>query len=426
MTARRFMVVDWSVLMYLNWHKMRSPNFESRTGLELAEFARNISAHALYLVERVKPDVLVLAVDAPKNWRSDVYARYYLHNVDFREYREKAGIWVVQFDRKTYLVTYRQDMGKWEFKKLPKADVLALELEDPTQWRTWSSCPVEPAEDLEEGEEPVRWVQESKDWPALEPLVPKYKGNRSSSRWDYETPKAEFKVLGANLAMNLAGTLGGTAVQVEQAEGDDVVATFVGMAPEAAEVVLVSIDSDLHQLLIDRPDLRIFDPKAHRWVEKSADLALFEVTHKVLTGDTSDNIAGVSLVGAAATLGDKGAEKVISDNGGPAGVWDYLRGTKDAAGNWIRKPAADQAPLDRNVELVLLDRIPADLVHQIQDALVPAMAAAAPAVFTFEDAGLTAADVFSARTMGRADKELDEGLRDGDPITHETLGKATP
>ena len=137
MTARRFMVVDWSVLMYLNWHKMRSPNFESRTGLELAEFARNISAHALYLVERVKPDVLVLAVDAPKNWRSDVYARYYLHNVDFREYREKAGIWVVQFDRKTYLVTYRQDMGKWEFKKLPKADVLALELEDPTQWRTW-------------------------------------------------------------------------------------------------------------------------------------------------------------------------------------------------------------------------------------------------------------------------------------------------
>lgn len=420
---KRHMVVDWSVLMYLNWHKMKSPNFESRTGLELAEFARNISAHALYLVERVKPDVLVLAVDAPKNWRSDVYARFYLHNVEFFQYRDEGGIWAVQFDRKTYLVKFRQDMGKWEFKKLPKADVLALELEDLTQWKPWSSCPVEA---VEGEEDPVQWVQTSPDWPHLEPIVPKYKGNRASSRWDYETPKSEFKVLGANLAHNMAGALGGHAVQVELAEGDDVVATFVNMVPEGDEVVLVSIDSDLHQLLVDRPDLRIFDPKLHRWIGKSAELALFEVTHKILTGDTSDNISGISLVGAAATLGDKGAEKVISDNGGPVAVWDYLRGVKDGAGNWIRKPAADQGPLDRNVELVLLDMIPAELVHQIQDALRAVIGAPPVEKYTFADAGLSPADVISARTMGRLDKELDDGLRDGDPITHDTIGKATP
>lgn len=425
MTARRFMVVDWSVLMYMNWHKMKSPNFESRTGLELAEFARNIASHALYLVERVKPDVLVLAVDSAKNWRSDVYARFYLHNVEFKEYREKPGIWAVQFDRKTYLVTFRQDMGKWEFKKLPKADVLALELEDPTQWRTWSSCPVEPVEEDPEGEA-VRWVQESEDWPHLEPIVPKYKGNRSSSRWDYETPKSEFKVLGANLAHSMAGALGGHAVQVDLAEGDDIVATFVGMVPPEDEVVLVSIDSDLHQLLVDRPDLRIFDPKLHKWIEKTPELALFEVTHKVLTGDTSDNIAGIALAGAAATLGDKGAEKVISDNGGPVAVWDYLRGVKDGAGKWIRKPAADLASLDRNVELVLLDMIPAALVHQIQDAIRSVWTTAPVAEYGFQDAGMTAADVISTRAMGRSDKELDDGIRDGDPINHDTIGKAAP
>lgn len=418
------MVIDWSVLMYLNWHKMRSPNFEARTGLELAEFARNITGHALYLVERVRPDVLVLAVDSPKNWRSDVYARYYLDNVEFKEFRAAGGIWVVAFDRKTYLVKYRQDMGKWESKKLARADVAELKLEDAGQWRTWSSSPVEPVEETEV--EPLRWVQEAEDWPHLEPLVPRYKGNRTTSAWNYETPKSEFKALGGNLAHNLAGALGGHAVEVHLAEGDDVCATFVSMAEPDDELVLVTIDSDLHQLLVDRPDLRIFDPKAHKWVDKTAELALFELTHKILKGDTSDNIAGISLRGAAATLGDKGAEKVISENGGPVGVWDYLLGVQDEAGKYIRPPMADLAPLDRNLELVALSRIPAEVVHRVQDALRAAISSPVQVVYDLKDTGLTAADIMSARTMGRLDKELDDGLRDGDPITHDTLGKATP
>ena len=66
--GRTRMVIDWSVLMYMNWHKMRSLNFQARTALESAEFARNIVTHALYLVERVQRDQLVLAVDYPQNW----------------------------------------------------------------------------------------------------------------------------------------------------------------------------------------------------------------------------------------------------------------------------------------------------------------------------------------------------------------------
>lgn len=406
----RKMVVDWSVLMHMNWHKMRSPNFQARTGLEVAEFARNIVGHALYLVERVKPDVLILATDPAKNWRSDVYARYYRDNVEFFQYLLGAKTWVVQFDRKTFLVKYRADMGKWEYKKLAKADTAALLLDDPLQWKPWRSSKVESVPDVE----PVPYVQDSEDWEALEHIIPKYKGNRATSRWEYETPKSEFKSLGANLAFNVAGVLGGHAVRVDMAEGDDICATFVGMAGETDEVYLVTIDTDLHQLLISRPDLRIFDPMKSAWVSKSQERAKFELTHKILKGDTADNICGISLRGASTTLGDKTAEKVISEHGGPDGVWSYLTG-ETYQGKPPVPPAADAAPLDRNLELVALNRIPLDLLHAVQDALHVAMGSPIPPSYPLEDFGLTQADLLSIRTSARLDRELDEGLREGAP-----------
>lgn len=423
--ARR-MVVDWSVLMHLNWHKMRSPNFEARTGLEVAEFARNIVSHVLYLVERVGPDELVLAMDAPTNWRSGVYSRYYDRHVEYHQFRARSGLWVLQFDRKTYLVKYRDDMGKWETTKLNKADTAACALGDPLQWRRWSPCPVDPVEDSTD-EEPVLWVREAADWPHLEPIVPTYKGNRKTSRWDYETTKAEFKALGANLGQNVAATLGGHAIRVEMAEGDDVCAVYVKTAPADDKVVLVTIDTDLHQLLIDRPDLRIFDPKAHRWVDKSPERATFELVHKVLTGDSSDNIAGVALRAAAQTLGDKTAEKLIADNGGPELVWDYLLDQVDDDGKVLRHGAAEAASLDRNLELVSLSYLPAEIEHAILDAF-DAMRAGQPVAprpeptYLLDAFGLTAADVMVARATGRQDQEIDDGLREGDPVSHDGLG----
>lgn len=423
----RRMVVDWSVLMHLNWHKMRSPNFEARTGLEVAEFARNIAGHALYLVERMQPDELVLALDAPTNWRSGVYARYYEHHVGYFQFREKPGLWVVQFDRKTYLVKYRSDMDKWEFQKLNKADTEACDLADPLQWRRWSPCPVELPEEPDEPGEIVRWVQDSPDWQHLEPLVPKYKGNRSTSKWDYETTRAEFKALGANLGANLSSTLGGHAVRVELAEGDDVCAVYVQTCPPEDEVVLVSVDTDLHQLLINRPGLRIFDPKAHKWVEKSPERAAFELVHKILKGDTSDNIAGVALRAAAQTLGEKTAEKLIADNGGPELVWGYLQDQTDEEGKVVRAGAAEAASLDRNMELVSLSFLPAEIEHRILDAFQAmrggqAIAHRMEGRFSFEEFDLTAADVMLARATGRQDAEIDAGLREGDPVSHEGLG----
>ena len=408
------LVVDWSVLMHMNWHKMRSPNFQARTGLEVAEFARLIVGHALYLVERIQPDELILAVDASPNWRSAVYSRFYDHAVEFYHYtKEGERIWVVQFDRKTFLVRYRADMDRWVYEKQTKAGVKDLGLDNAEDWDVWSMA-------VEENRVAIRTLE---DWPALEHIIPRYKGNRATSRWEYETPKDEFKALGANLAFNLAPVLGGVAVQVALAEGDDICAGFVALHQEGDETVLVSIDSDLHQLLATWPDLRIFDPRLHSWIDKSPEAAAYGLTHKILTGDTSDNIAGVALKSAGSTLGDKSAAAVIADHGGPEEVWEWL---------WEN---ADRASLERNLELVALTEIPAGLRQEIEDALLGARGEIQAKAsgswkelpeYTFEDFGLSHADLITTKSTARLDRELDEGLREGDPMSHDTLGKGTP
>lgn len=406
--GRTRMVIDWSVLMYMNWHKMRSPNFQARTALESAEFARNIVTHALYLVERVKPDQLVLAVDYPQNWRTGVYSRYYETNVEFFQYLGAGRAWVVQFDRKTYLVKYEPGMDKWVYTKLAAKEAEGYKLKDPTEWKKWERAElVEDRGNVERMETPTHG--EHPDWPALDHIIPRYKGNRATSKWGYETTKAEFRSIGANLAFNLAPALGGVAVQVPQAEGDDVCATWIHMS-EGWDTVLVTIDTDLHQLLITCPDLAIFDPKNHAWVEKSAELAAFELTRKLLCGDTSDNICGISLRGKSQTLGPKTSEKLIEDNGGTDGIWDYLA------------READQAPLDRNMELIALNYIPAEIRQAIEDKIQERLDSPETARYSLQDFGLTAKDLLTTKTAARLDKELDDGLREGDPVNHEALG----
>lgn len=412
--GRTALVIDWSVLMYMNWHKLRSPNFQARTGLEAAEFARNIVSHALYLVERVKPDLLVLAVDAPINWRSDVYSRYYERNVDFYQYLGSGRAWVVQFDRKTYLIKYEPGMDKWVYTKLAAKEAEGYKLQDPDEWKKWNrqdlvGCPADAELEDYLGVDSGESAREPHpDWEALEHIIPKYKGNRTTSKWEYETPKSEFKAMGRHLAFNVAGALGGVAVQVDLAEGDDICATFVDLMGPTWDTVLVSIDTDLHQLLINHPDLSIFDPKNHVWVDKSPELAKFELTRKLLCGDTADNIAGISLKDKSQTLGPKTSEKLIEDNGGPDRVWDYL------------ERMADQAPLERNLELIALTSIPAELRQAITDKLGDMAEPAAR--FPLQDFGLTAKDLLTIRTAARLDKELDDGLREGDPVNHENLG----
>ncbi len=98
-------------------------------------------------------------------------------------------------------------------------------------------------------------------------------------------------------------------LEVADFEADDVIATLVHLAPEDAQIAIVSTDKDLMQLvgprvvLLDGVKERRFDEKA---VEERFGVPPSQLLDlRALAGDTSDNIPGVKGIGA------KGAAELI-------------------------------------------------------------------------------------------------------------------
>ncbi|RKS07034.1 DNA polymerase-1 [Nocardiopsis sp. Huas11] len=116
-------------------------------------------------------------------------------------------------------------------------------------------------------------------------------------------------------------------IEIDTAEGDDVIATLTAVASEADRPVLVmSGDKDLLQLL-DRPRTRVLNTaaKSDRQITTPADvldrggvLPRQWPDFRALTGDPADNITGVRGVGPATAArllsGGIGLEEVFSSD----------------------------------------------------------------------------------------------------------------
>ena len=102
-------------------------------------------------------------------------------------------------------------------------------------------------------------------------------------------------------------------VEVAGFEADDVIATLVASMPAAGEVVIVSTDKDLMQLVDER--VTLLDGIRDRRYDSAAVTERFGVPPekildvRALIGDASDNIPGVKGIGA------KGAAKLIAEWG---------------------------------------------------------------------------------------------------------------
>jgi len=82
------LLIDWSVLCHIAWHKMSSPNYEARTNIEQAEFARNLAGSLVYFFDRFKPSEIIFALDGKSYWRKEVYGKHYAQHA--RVYRVMA------------------------------------------------------------------------------------------------------------------------------------------------------------------------------------------------------------------------------------------------------------------------------------------------------------------------------------------------
>ncbi|MDR3567917.1 MAG: DNA polymerase I [Syntrophobacteraceae bacterium] len=102
----------------------------------------------------------------------------------------------------------------------------------------------------------------------------------------------------------VARYLGVPQMELEGYEADDLIATLTRWASaRGVEIVVVSGDKDLHQLICD-PVVRQWDPQNDRVFDERAVIERFGVSpaqivdYLALVGDTSDNVCGVKGVGA--------------------------------------------------------------------------------------------------------------------------------
>jgi len=136
-------------------------------------------------------------------------------------------------------------------------------------------------------------------------VFPDYKATREAQPEDLA---AQFPV-----ARELVEASGIPIVQVPGYEADDVIASLVAHAPADAEVVIVSTDRDLMQLVSDR--VHLLDTMRDRRYGPAEVAERFGVPPsrildvRALIGDTTDNIPGVK------GIGEKGAAKLIGEYG---------------------------------------------------------------------------------------------------------------
>jgi DNA polymerase-1 len=142
-------------------------------------------------------------------------------------------------------------------------------------------------------------------------------------------------------------------LRVEGEEADDVLASVVHRASDASEVLIISADKDLLQLVGDRVFIVGAAKDEHRMdaaavLEKTGVRPGQIVDWLALTGDGADNIPGVE------GLGPKTAARLLDRFGDLEALWTRLDEVEPAR---IRERlAASRETVDRNRKMVMLRR----------------------------------------------------------------------
>ncbi|MBX9726249.1 MAG: DNA polymerase I [Rickettsiales bacterium] len=170
-------------------------------------------------------------------------------------------------------------------------------------------------------------------------IFPQYKMNRS------ETPEdliPQFPLVReATRALNIP------AIELENYEADDLIASYAHAArAEGREVVIVSSDKDLMQLIVD-DEITMMDPMKNKTIGSAQVMEKFGVMPdkvievQALIGDSVDNVPGVP------SIGPKTAAELINQFGDLEGVLRNLESIKQPKRREVLTTHADNARLSR-------------------------------------------------------------------------------
>lgn len=129
-------------------------------------------------------------------------------------------------------------------------------------------------------------------------IYPEYKGNRKSSMTEQEYTQLKNSL---NQYIDIIKTCGLTVLDGEGYEADDYIACISQMLKMRNDVLIVSTDGDLLQMVDEY--VKVFDPIKRIVVTKDNFEKIFELPlkfftdYKIIKGDESDNIPGVDNVG---------------------------------------------------------------------------------------------------------------------------------
>lgn len=402
--------IDWSTICHKNFHKMASSGYEAEHGNEDLEFGMNMYLYILYIKTRFNPDKLYFAIDSKPYWRDTVYQDWYVENTTLYQYnpvvdsigegeskqdiREPQQEYLTQFDQKNIKYTYSDEKQGYFMKKLTKA------LFDDIVWEDWIEIGEPTDDEIHERCSDVIGVDNAKEehdqlleehadkkreilYTELKEHMPKYKGKRDEGTWDFDTPKRGytdgegnyvkgFYDLSESLAYSLAGTFDALPIKAEGAEADDIVAQMVKNGAPSSDIIIISVDSDLHQLACDNMFFHYFNPVrtpenqyvqwGYMWDEITPKSALYDLRLKLLMGDEGDKIAPCMQLdpktGKIKTtcIGKKTAEK-----------WLAEKSLKEIVALVEPKSFA------RNRKLIHLDNMPQYIKDRIQNAMVTAV-----------------------------------------------------
>jgi len=167
------------------------------------------------------------------------------------------------------------------------------------------------------------------------------KENRKASAIDFDQ---FYKVLDAFLISFKEVFSNFYVLKVDRCEADDIIAIVAKELFSGMTKIIVSMDSDLHQLL-QYKGVKVYNPIEKKFIESLNPKYMLEI--KILTGDKTDNIKAIRP-----RLG-KGTAKKIMDNG----LDIFLQNEEN------------KSLYTRNKQLIDLDFIPLELINNIKNEI---------------------------------------------------------
>ena len=135
-------------------------------------------------------------------------------------------------------------------------------------------------------------------------LYPKYKLNRKQPNQEIQEESFQFQ---KNRIKQYLEEMFVRQLEVDQCEADDLIAYYCHISEDEQKIIFSS-DRDLTQLIGD--NVSIYSPSQKKIYKKGDNIKLHEVelphynirTYKILTGDNSDNIDGIFMLGEKTLL----------------------------------------------------------------------------------------------------------------------------